>query len=727
MRFMKVFALLALALPAAAALADPPARVGRLNYISGSVSFASADAAGDWTAAELNWPITSGDRLWADHGSRAELHVGSTAIRLSERTNLDVMAIDDRSVRLRLPEGSLNVRLRSLAGGEVFEINTPQAVIVLRAPGSYRVSAGARDAETTVAVRSGLAEVLTGTTTFPVSAGQQGIVTGEYPGTSYEVVAAPPPDDFDRWAFRRDARGDRVEATRYVPPEMTGYEDLDEYGYWRVVGEYGPVWIPHAVPAGWAPYRYGRWVWISPWGWTWVDSAPWGFAPFHYGRWVWLGSHWAWVPGPRYVRPVYAPALVAFIGGPQFSVSIGIGTVPAVAWVPLGWREPYIPWYRVSPAYVRQINIAHVTHISVTNIYNVTNVNQPVTHIRYANRYVPSAVTVVERNAFIAARPVHRARLEVHAAAVAQAPVMSAAPVEAPDRSRFAVSRPASRPPESVMGREVLTPHGPQKFRPTVDAGRSDRESEAAQGRNAPPQAAGDPAEVRSRLTGETVPERQRPEHGRSRESERKADPAPKDGVQPSAPAGPAAPAEARRRWAMERAPANGAAASGGADGTSVQRPRGNDSVRGHAPDDVQGQTGANLPPQGTAPRAVPGNPRFERQARSEIPLPAASPGATGESRPVPRGSAAPFAPQPFAERGLLMRQREIQQEQPRPTPQPPAIERRAFPPPHAGDRPGGGLRAERHEGRPSPQAERRRGPDSSREGGGRRRSRESD
>jgi hypothetical protein len=29
---------------------------------------------------------------------------------------------------------------------------------------------------------------------------------------------------------------------------------------------------------------------MSPWGWTWVDNAPWGFAPFHYGRWVGAGA-----------------------------------------------------------------------------------------------------------------------------------------------------------------------------------------------------------------------------------------------------------------------------------------------------------------------------------------------------------------------------------------------------------------------------------------------------
>ena len=93
---------------------------------------------------------------------------------------------------------------------------------------------------------------------------------------------------------------------------------------------------------GWAPYRYGHWAWVNPWGWTWVDDAPWGYAPFHYGRWVFVGGAWGWVPGPvvgRKWRPVYSPALVAWAGGPSFGVSIGIGAGPAVGWFALGPRR----------------------------------------------------------------------------------------------------------------------------------------------------------------------------------------------------------------------------------------------------------------------------------------------------------------------------------------------------------------------------------------------------
>src|SRR5664279_5923051 len=71
---------------------------------------------------------------------------------------------------------------------------------------------------------------------------------------------------------------------------------------------YGNVWMPTSVQSGWAPYHNGHWVWVAPWGWTWVDDAPWGYAPFHYGRWVSLRGNWGWVPGPINYQPVYAPA-----------------------------------------------------------------------------------------------------------------------------------------------------------------------------------------------------------------------------------------------------------------------------------------------------------------------------------------------------------------------------------------------------------------------------------
>ncbi len=446
--------LIALALALCATLAhpaepDPPGVAGRLNYISGPVSFAPAQAKEDWSVAELNRPITTGDRLWTDSNGRAELHVGSLAMRMDAQTSLDVLVLDDSRLQLRLAQGTMNLRVRRLASDRLLEIATPGGAVVVKQPGTYRISVEPSGTPTMVIVRGGQAEVFTGNSSFLVRNNQQATIAG----AKEDLFAAPQPDEFDRWAASRDQREDRVTSTRYVPEEMTGYEDLDEHGKWETVGEYGPVWTPSAVPAGWAPYRHGRWVWVAPWGWTWVDRAPWGFAPFHYGRWVHHGNRWAWAPGRRIARPVYAPALVAFVGGSNWSVSVGAGSALAVGWVPLGWREPYRPWYRASPAHFRHVNVTHVRN--VTNITNVTN-------IRYRNRNA-AGVTVVSRENFVSARAADRAALRVNAKTLASASVTRGTPVEAPARTSLAAAERGKQPPSAVRTRETVTVNTPPR------------------------------------------------------------------------------------------------------------------------------------------------------------------------------------------------------------------------------------------------------------------------
>jgi hypothetical protein len=195
-------------------------------------------------------------------------------------------------------------------------------------------------------------------------------------------------DDFDRWSEARDRRASDSPSAQYVSRDIPGYDDLDQYGRWRVEQAYGPVWFPTAVPVGWVPYRFGHWVWIEPWGWTWVENERWGYAPFHYGRWVYIGRRWGWLPGPMAVRPYYAPALVVFVGGGSFAPGVQ-------AWFPLGPGEPYYPWYHHDRRYLRRIN--------VTNIRVVTDERRfedpaYITRIAYRNRSV--ATTAVQATIF---------------------------------------------------------------------------------------------------------------------------------------------------------------------------------------------------------------------------------------------------------------------------------------------------------------------------------------
>jgi hypothetical protein len=173
------------------------------------------------------------------------------------------------------------------------------------------------------------------------------------------------PDDFDSWSLERDRRDELAansRTTEYVSPEVTGYQDLDHYGTWASEPGYGYVWAPTYVNVGWAPYRYGRWVSVAPWGWTWVDDAPWGYAPFHYGRWAHVRNRWCWVPGPRHARPVYAPAVVGW--GPAHGGN--------VSWFPLGPRETYVPGYRFSRHYLERVNTSNtfVARELVNRVYD---------------------------------------------------------------------------------------------------------------------------------------------------------------------------------------------------------------------------------------------------------------------------------------------------------------------------------------------------------------------
>ncbi|PKO86758.1 MAG: hypothetical protein CVU18_13345, partial [Betaproteobacteria bacterium HGW-Betaproteobacteria-12] len=317
-------ALLAVGLPAAA---DPPSRVARLGYVAGSVSFSPAGA-DDWVQAPMNRPLVNGDRLWteAGEGARAEIQVGGAAIRLAPGSSLQVLDLDDEIVQLQLTQGSLQLTVRRLEADQSFEVSTPNLALVLRQPGEYRVDVDAQAAATMVSVRRGQGEAYGEAGAEQIEAGQAYRFSGD-DWRAGEVLASAYPDGFERWAVERERSYAGSRSARYVSADVVGYQDLDAHGSWQVDAGFGNVWLPNRVAAGWAPYSDGYWAWVDPWGWTWIDNAPWGYAVSHYGRWARLGSRWAWVPGPPRARAYYAPALVAFVGGDNFRLSLAAGMV----------------------------------------------------------------------------------------------------------------------------------------------------------------------------------------------------------------------------------------------------------------------------------------------------------------------------------------------------------------------------------------------------------------
>ena len=374
--------------------ADPPGRVGRLSLIQGQVVI-QASGAGAPEEAELNHPLTLGDRLMTDTGSRAELSVGTAAVRLDESSDLTIANLDHDITQLELNSGTLGIHLRELREAETFEIDTPNATVLLLRPGDYRIEVDSQGASV-LAVRNGEAELDGGAGPTRLSGQQELRFAG--PDEYASVQALGPLTAFDEWCIDRERTIADAQSTRYVSRDVVGYEDLDSHGSWWNEPGYGAVWAPTYISIGWAPYSYGHWTWISPWGFTWVDYSPWGYAPFHYGRWAYLHQRWCWVP-PRHHRPVFAPALVGWTGMPGIRDPRHPGSV---GWFPLAPREVYVPQQRVSPRYLRNVNISNTTidnNAQITNAYNGR-----VRNVRNANRDAPGALTTMPAATFTANR-----------------------------------------------------------------------------------------------------------------------------------------------------------------------------------------------------------------------------------------------------------------------------------------------------------------------------------
>jgi hypothetical protein len=370
---------------------DPPARVGRIASMTGPVSFHNP---GDtqWSAATPNYPVASGNAFWTEPSSTARLDISDSRIAMAGGTEFDVATLDASGLQCVAAQGEIYLHLRDLAPNEVWSIQTPRGLVRLSGEGRYGIVVGTTDQPTLVTVVDGTAQIDGPGVSLPIAGGQTATITG---ADSFQGSTGPALRDAFLTASL-NAERPRPAAAAPVPTQvyaMAGGSDLEGAGSWSQAPTYGQVWYP-PVQATWVPYREGHWAYVAPWGWTWIDDASWGFAPFHYGRWIQIGGRWAWTPGEAAVveQPVYAPALVTFLG---IGAGIALGAALAsgsIGWVPLGPREQFHPWYHASNSYIQQVNVSHVTNI--TN--NVTTNN-------YINR---GAATSVPAAAMAASRPV---------------------------------------------------------------------------------------------------------------------------------------------------------------------------------------------------------------------------------------------------------------------------------------------------------------------------------
>ncbi len=448
---------------ASAAYVDPPGRVARLDHMQGTVSYSPAGE-DQWVSVVRNRPLIRGDRLWTDRDARAEFQVGSAAIRLGSNTSVEILDLSDRLAQVQLTQGTLNLSVRRIHGGQTYEVATPMLAFTISRAGRYRIDVDPRKGVTTIVVWEGAGEAQSESARFPLRGGDT-VRFYDADLRDYEMYGLPREDDFDRYSRERDNRLSRSASLRYLDDDVVGYADLDEYGNWRPVPSYGTVWFPSRVDANWAPYQDGHWAWQEPWGWTWVDNAPWGFAPSHYGRWVNVSNRWGWIPGPRNVRPIYAPALVAFVGGRDWSASFSLGGGSPIGWFPLGPREVYMPSYQASRDYFTRVNVNNtvINNTTINNVYNnyssgTINVGQ----VNYANRLVVGAVTAVPSTVFVNAQPVRPAVLRLDRNAATGGEITRVAPLAPSVRSVIGVATAAAaRPSPEALERRVFVRNAP--------------------------------------------------------------------------------------------------------------------------------------------------------------------------------------------------------------------------------------------------------------------------
>jgi hypothetical protein len=363
-----VMALFAVA--AADAQVEVSSGVARISLIHGDVSTQRGDS-DDWTAGALNQPIMSSDKVSTGVRSRAEVQLDQANIlRLSDNTLATVAALSRTQIQVQVARGLVDYTVFKGTEADV-EIDTANVAIhPSQKDGIYRVLVNS-EGETQVIVRKGEAEISTPQGSTHLEKGRMLIVRGTADEAQFKEEEAPSKDTWDSWNNDRDRTIRDAQSWDHTNRYYVGSEDLDAYGRWVNVPDYGTVWSP-AVGVGWAPYRAGRWVWEPGWGWTWVSYEPWGWAPYHYGRWFVYNSSWVWWPGPVVgypaYRPIWAPAYVSFFGfGGRGGVGVGFG-FGSVGWLPVGPCDRFYPWYGRYGSRFNSVNVVNITNI--TNIHN---------------------------------------------------------------------------------------------------------------------------------------------------------------------------------------------------------------------------------------------------------------------------------------------------------------------------------------------------------------------
>jgi hypothetical protein len=616
-------------LPADAQRYEDDVTVARVAFVGGAVSYQRGDLDG-WNDLRINTPLMTGDSIYAPEDGRAEVELGHGAVvRLDGGTQLDLLNNSDDVTQLGIDEGVLDLRTRGTSRNDTIEIDTPSAAATILERGHYVVYVNDETATYSV-IRGSLSVAVDGQQLDVFEGESLELENTDPPSYAYTRIESGTP--FQDWCDRRASRYERSSSVRYVNEQVVGCEDLDEHGSWRDVNEYGRVWVPAGVGPGWAPYQTGRWIWQDPFGWTWVSYEPWGWAPYHYGRWAYVNNFWAWVPPPppgyrgpavvMSIQPRYAPALVAFVGGRNWGVSVSIGG-PAIGWVPLAPAEHYYyPWQ--APTRV------------VNNYRNITVIN---------------AVTVVNYNTF-ATEPVRPIR--VAPAQIRQAPVLGPTVAVAPTRQSLvpsgapggAAPAPRARTERQLVAR-LVPPPKPKPFDQKVTE--IERTGKPVAAPVAKPPAVGKPFTPEAPAPADTRVRSFSPPRGGQARRELQA--------RPGAAARPPKPIERDIKPPPAKGQRTPVTTQPGAESPGNRRPTRPEPQA--APQAPERPAAGQAPPRETSPRE---NPPREAPPRETQP-PEARPPEVEHPQPRPPEARRPDSPRPP----------EAQPPEPRPTPGPPS------------------------------------------------------
>ena len=393
----------------------------RIQRVDGDVAFsnglANSDANAEWIAATPNQPFSVGDRIYTRDNSRTSLAFsGRNFARLDPNTSLDVVSLDDRRTQLALRDGSAMFDVGYLQPNELFEVATPNGAVNFDQPGLYNVGFD-RNGGVLVSVLSGLAQVIGLGGSGQINKGEMLTLLGQ--AASQVALSRLNPqdagyqvDDYYRYQYPNsyDGRYNNYDAYlndpyyydpyrrdasyQYASSSIPGLNDLDYYGDWQNVDNYGYAWRPR-VDSGWVPYQQGQWTNDYPYGPTWVSSEPWGYAPYHYGRWANVGNQWYWIPDRANTTPMYAPALVAFVP---------LNDANQIGWVPLGPGDSYAPRYydnNWQPQYLSQTNVvpARLFNLGIPGAVTVVPVDA------WGRALDPRSVRRIDQQALASVRP----------------------------------------------------------------------------------------------------------------------------------------------------------------------------------------------------------------------------------------------------------------------------------------------------------------------------------